>query len=78
MQQLFTPELLIRHLYHETTASEARTIDLALRNNPSLREEFRLLKEAKYKLDESEEDEPGKSTIQQILAYSKQSEMQSV
>jgi hypothetical protein len=78
MQQIFTPELLIKHLYNETTPAEARAIAVALQNNPSLQEEFRHLEETKYRLDESEGGEPGQSTIQKILAYSGQSQMQPV
>ncbi len=78
MQQIFTPELLIQHLYNETSPEEAKAIDRALRNHPALQEEFSRLKEAKYQLDESEGDGPGKSVLQKILAYSRQSEMQAV
>lgn len=78
MQQIFTPELLIKHLYNETTPAEARAIAVALRNDPSLQEEFRHLKETKYRLDESEGGEPGQSTIQKILVYSGQTQMQPV
>ncbi len=78
MQQNSTPELLVKHLYNETNATEAKSVQNSMESNPSLQQEFKSLQEAKYRLDETDGDEPGKSAISNILAYSKEMSAETV
>lgn len=75
MQQTFTPELLVKHLYNETTPSEASAINHALANDANLQQEFRQLQETKIALDEADGELPGTSVVQRILAFSKKQEL---
>ena len=78
MESNFTTQHLIKHLYNETSASEAAAIQNALANDEFLREEFDRLQEVKQALDESGGEEPGAKTIQMILEYSSQQQMEIV
>jgi hypothetical protein len=75
MQQTFTPELLVKHLYNETTPSEASAINHALANDTNLQQEFKQLQETKNALDEADGEAPGAYVIQKILAFSKKQEL---
>ncbi len=75
MQQIFTPEILVKHLYNETTLEESALINDALSNDVKLEQEFRQLQETKYALDESEGDEPRSAVSKKILEFSKKQEL---
>ncbi|MFN8283012.1 MAG: hypothetical protein U0U67_07335 [Chitinophagales bacterium] len=72
MQQNFTRETLVKHLYKETNESEATAIENALKNDSSLEQEFAQLRHVKNKIDEDGGDSPSNDSIQKILNYSKQ------
>ncbi|MBK6273990.1 MAG: hypothetical protein IPF58_04475 [Saprospirales bacterium] len=72
MQQNFTREILVKHLYNETNEHEAKVIETALRNDISLQQEFAQLRHVKNKIDEDGGDSPSNDSIQKILNYSKQ------
>lgn len=69
MQQSFTPELLIQHLYHETGPSQALCVETMLREEPSVREEYRSLREAYRQLPKVQFN-PSPRSIQRILRHS--------
>ena len=75
MQQNSTSELLVKHLYNETTDSEATAIEHALANDANLQQEFKQLRATKNALDETDGETPSASTIQKILAFSKEQEL---
>lgn len=75
MQQISTPELLVKHLYNETSAEEATTVDNALTNDSKLQEEFNELQTAKIALDEADGELPGVSVIEKIMTFSKEQEL---
>ena len=75
MQQIFTSELLVKQLYNETTNSEATAIENALANDANLQQEFKQLRATKNALDETDGEAPSTSTIQKILAFSKEQEL---
>ena len=66
----FTSEDLIKHLYNETTPDEAAAIEKAIRLNPELQTEMQQLREAKFALDDGDNDRPDTGTLERILAYS--------
>ncbi len=70
MQQIFTPELLVKHLYNETTPEEAIAIEDALTTNVALQTVYRQLQATKYALDEEDGGTPPSSVLQKIKAYS--------
>lgn len=70
MQQNFTTELLVKYLYHETTAAERHAINEELINNYLLREEFSELMFAFQQLPKVKFN-PSKNSVQSILDYSK-------
>lgn len=70
MQATFTPQLLIKHLYNETTATEGSAVFSALEENEAVQEEFAQLLEAKQALDDAGGDDPGRACIRNILRYS--------
>ena len=47
----FTPEDMIRFLYNEMTAAEAKSLTQAMENDWSIKEKFEVLKEAMSNLD---------------------------
>ncbi len=75
MQQNFTTELLVKYLYHETTAAEKQAINEELINNYLLREEFSELLFA-YKQLPKVKFNPSKTSIQSIMDYSKESALE--
>ena len=75
MQQTFTPELLVKHLYNETTEQESISVKEALANDETLQQEYSLLQKAKYALDETGGETPGSSVIESILTFSKEREL---
>ena len=75
MQQNSTSQLLVKHLYNETSASEASAVNNALANDATLGQEFKKLQETKSALDETDGEAPDASVIQKILAFSKKQEL---
>jgi|GEM_PF-5840259 hypothetical protein len=78
MQQIFTPELLLKFLYSETNESESKLVRDALEKNEDWNTEFQQLQTVKYALDEQDGDTPPASVVNRILAYSKLQEMLAV
>jgi len=78
MQQNFTPELLVKHLYNETNANETQLVENALEQNEAIRQEFKDIESAKLALDEADGHEPSKSIIDNILAFSKKTATETV
>jgi hypothetical protein len=78
MEPDFTPQLLIKHLYNETTESEKTAIEHALQHNALLMQEFEQLRETKYALDEAGGESPCAMTLHNIMEYSKEQQMESV
>lgn len=75
MQPIFTPELLVKHLYNETNEQEAIAINRALATDVTIKQEFTSLQEARYALDEADGEIPGASVIEKIRAFSKEKEL---
>lgn len=75
MQQNFTPTLLIKYLYKETTASETIAIREALEQDLLLREEFQVLQQAQRQLPKVQ-FYPKVSTLQSILQHSRQTALE--
>lgn len=71
MQQISTSELLIKHLYNETTIEEASIVNKLLKDESAIQEEFLKIQAAKYALDEADGYEPSTSVVDKILDYSK-------
>jgi hypothetical protein len=71
MTQPFTPELLVKFLYKETTASETLQVEDALYNDPDLQAEFENLRQAEQYLPKVK-FQPSNNTLQKILRYSEQ------
>ena len=71
MQQNFTSELLVKHLYHETNAIETKMVENALKSDKTAQQEFEQMQAAKYALNDNDGDEPNTSVINNILNYSK-------
>jgi hypothetical protein len=78
MEKDFTPQLLIKHLYNETTEPEKTAVEAALLANAELKNEFEQLQEAKYALDEAGGESPCAMSIHNILQYSKEYHMETV
>ena len=75
MMQAFTPELLVKFLYKETTASETLAVNEALYKDPKLQAEYESLKQAHECLPKVK-FKPSSNTLQQILRYSEQTAVQ--
>ncbi len=75
MKQTFTTDQLIRFLYKETSASETFAIKQALNSSKELMEEFRNLQAAQQQLPKVKFS-PKRSTLQNILRYSKSAAIQ--
>lgn len=73
MQKNSTLELLVKHLYNETTNSESKFVADTLKSNIDLQEEFIQMQATKYALDDFDGDEPDQSIIANIINYSKKS-----
>lgn len=72
MQQISTPNLLLKYLYNETSSAEKAAIEKSIANDASLQDELNRLKEIKLRLDEQDNTIPSIASIGQILAYSKE------
>ena len=75
MQQISTPELLVKHLYNETDAEETIILQNSLENDAKTAESYKQLQEVKNALDEAGGESPANSVIQLILEYSTQQEL---
>jgi len=64
----FTPEDMIRFLYNEMTAEEAKSLLQAMENDWSIKEKFEVLKEAMSNLDTLHYS-PRPQSIQAIMQY---------
>ena len=64
----FTPEDMIRYLYNEMTAEEARSLMQALESDWGLKEKFDVLKQAMSNLDTLHYS-PRPQTIHAVLHY---------
>lgn len=73
MQQISTPELLVKQLYLETDSDERRQIEQLLTNDSEVADMFAQLSEAKQALDEDGGELPGTPVMENILRYSKNS-----
>jgi hypothetical protein len=69
MQTDFTTQLLIKHLYNETTEQEQQVVQEALEQNYSLREEFLQLQEMYRELGGLVEEMPSRRSVRVILEY---------
>ncbi len=69
MKHDFTPELLIKYIYKETTAAESLAISEAISNNWQVYELYEELKQSYLQLPKVQFD-PSYTCIQQILAHS--------
>ena len=65
----FTPELLVRYIYRETSTSETLAIMDSLQDNYALREEYNMLYKA-YKEFPNVRFNPAKGCLKKILNYS--------
>ncbi|MCB0568432.1 MAG: hypothetical protein KDC66_01645 [Phaeodactylibacter sp.] len=75
MKQKFTPDVLIKYLYSETTATERLEIDEALFEDVALREEYEGLLQAYHQLPKVTFS-PSRSTVQGILKYSERTALE--
>ena len=71
MQKNFTSELLVKYLYHETTAAEKQAINQELISDFMLREKYTELAIAYRELPKVQ-FKPSRVSVQNILNYSKQ------
>lgn len=72
MNQRFTQEMLIKHLYQETDVSEQQAIRSALKSDPALRQEYNKFSKMKELLN-SEKSTPSDTSVRIILDHSKRS-----
>lgn len=70
MTKTFTPELLIKYIYRETTISERLIIQDALHRDYALREEYLELYKA-YKQLPKVKFRPSSKTIRAVMEYSR-------
>ena len=75
MQQISTPELLVKHLYHETTQEEASKVESILASDAKLQQEYAQLQETKYALDEADGELPNANVLEKIMEFSKEQEL---
>ena len=71
MQKNFTSELLVKHLYHETTTAEKQAINQELISDFMLRERYSELTRAYRELPKVQ-FKPSSIAVQNVLNYSKQ------
>lgn len=74
MQQISTHDLLVKHLYNETTPDEAEIVLNMLLNHPALHDEYNTLKATISQLNVADAATPSKMVLQNILSYSKTKE----
>ncbi len=72
MKNAFTPNDLVRFIYHEVTAAEETLIKQHIAENREVSEEFLLLMDAVKQLEVNLE--PSESSMNIILAYSREHE----
>lgn len=75
MQQPFTPELLVKFLYRETSASETLAVSEALHRDPVLRAEYDRLLEGYQQLPRVT-FRPSPDAVRNILTYSEQTALE--
>ncbi len=76
MTQDFTlRELLIKHLYHETTTTECLALECLLREDAALQAEFTAFRQMKEALQEVQL-EPSDACVDAILKYSAHTELE--
>lgn len=75
MQQISTPELLVKHLYNETDKEESTILQNALEQDSETAQTFKQMQEVKNALDEAGDETPGENVIRNILEFSKQQEL---
>lgn len=78
MQQISTPELLVKHLYHETDAEEATLLQHELEHNAEAAQSYVAMQEVKGMLDDDSGETPGASVINKILEFSKEKELTAI
>jgi hypothetical protein len=71
MKHFFTPDDLVRFIYHEVSADEEARIKLFITENPEAAEELQLLMQSVMEL-ESVSLEPSESSVNIILDYSRE------
>ncbi len=76
MNQTATQDLLVKFLYHETTAAENRLVRQGIEEDILLREEFLGLQKAFRRLPKVRFSAPPKA-LQAILQFSKQGNLES-
>jgi len=76
MQQMSTLELLIKHLYHETTQQEAAFLRNELEHDKALAVSYEELQEIKNALDDAGGDRPGAHILRNVVEYSRQYELE--
>lgn len=64
----YTPEDLLRYLYHEMNAEEARALESELTSNWPLREKLSVLKSAQERLNSAMES-PRTEVVLNVLKY---------
>ena len=74
---LFTPEDLVRYLYHESTPEEATAIETALQQDWTLREKFEVLRKSVTSLDQSLVS-PRTEAVLNVLNYARETAVESV
>jgi len=75
MKQNFTPSLIVKYLYNETTAAEAKAVQMLLRENAEARQAYQEMREAQQHLPRVKFNASAK-TVNNILAYSKQAALE--
>lgn len=69
MIKIFTPDDVVRYIYHELTLEEQSEFENALLCDPDLQEEYKEMKAITRKLEDFKS--PSSSTINNILKYSR-------
>ncbi len=77
MQTDFTSQLLIRHLYHETTEIERQLLEEEFAKDHELNKQFLQLKEVLQELSQLKGEAPSRHSVRVILDYA-HSQMETV
>lgn len=75
MESIFTPELLVKFLYNETTPAKTLEIKQALLHDVELKQELEQMRFVKHAMEDFGSDNPSPESISAITAYAKQKEM---
>lgn len=75
MESIFTPELLVKFLYNETTPAETLEIKVLLEKDNTLKAELEQMRFVKHAMEDYGSDNPSPESISAITAYAKQKEM---